>query len=354
MTDKQPIYTNISISKLEGSLIEISANISAEHFDNFRSKALKKLGESTKLDGFRPGHIPEKILTDRLGEGIILEEAAEIALSEAYPVIVQNENLQVIGRPQITLTKLAKDNPLGFKIKTAIVPPITLPDYKTVAKEILLIEEKVEVTDKEIDAVIIDIQKTRAAAGKKQKIEGAVGKIDEKNLPPLTDASVKDFGDFKNIEEFRKRLRENMLKEKEMKAREKKRVAMSEELIKKTTVELPKILVESELDKMNAQLKADIKRRDMEYEDYLKQINKTEKQLRTEWEGAAVKRATLQLILNKIAEEENITPDEYIVEEQVKHIMERHKDAKQENIHIYVETLMINEMVFGVLEKQKK
>ena len=40
------------------------------------------------------------------------------------------------ARPKSTI-KLARKNPLGFRIKTAIMPEIKLPEYKNIAKESL-------------------------------------------------------------------------------------------------------------------------------------------------------------------------------------------------------------------------
>ena len=44
--------------------------------------------------------------------------------------MIENEKLDVISRPVVSITKLARKNPLGFKIKTAVLPVIKLPDYK--------------------------------------------------------------------------------------------------------------------------------------------------------------------------------------------------------------------------------
>jgi hypothetical protein len=52
---------------------------------------------------------------------------AELALSEHYPKIIEQEKIDAISRPEIAITKLARKNPLGFKIKTAVLPEIKLP-----------------------------------------------------------------------------------------------------------------------------------------------------------------------------------------------------------------------------------
>ena len=80
--------------------------------------------------------------------------------------ILENEKLDVISRPEISITKLARNNPLGFKIKTALLPEIKLPKYKEISKktisEITAAEKNIEVTEKEIEDTIMDIRKSRA------------------------------------------------------------------------------------------------------------------------------------------------------------------------------------------------
>ena len=368
MTNTKIAYYSLSINNLEQSEIEITALISAEDLARFRTSALKKFGEKTKLDGFRPGHIPEKVLIDRVGEQVILEEAAQMALADVYPAIVKDKNLDVIGRPEVTITKLAPGNPLGFKIKTAVLPTFELPDYKIEAQKVLSKEEKIEVTDKEIDEIILDIRKTRAKSEQKKKNENATPILDAKGnpisteinkkdtdneLPELNDDTIKTFGDFKSVSDFRDRIKENLGKEKEVRAKEKKRVEVGEALIKKTNVELPKVLIESELHKMFSQFKDDIARMGLDYGQYLKKIDKTEEKLREEWKEVAGKKAKLQLILNKIAEAESITPDSEEVEREVAHLLEHYKDADKNRVRIYVETLMTNEKVFAYMEKKK-
>ena len=58
-----------------------------------------------------------------------------MALSEYYPKILEENKIDAISRPEISITKLARKNPLGFKIKTATMPEMKLPDYKQIAKK---------------------------------------------------------------------------------------------------------------------------------------------------------------------------------------------------------------------------
>src|SRR5690242_2210348 len=145
------MYENISIKKLPDSKIEITGSIKADVFDSFKERALKNINKSIKIDGFREGNIPEKVLTSKVGEKTVLEEMMELALSEAYPMIVTEHALDPIGHPEIQIKKIAMSNPLEFVITTAVVPDVTLGDYKKAAKEVMAkkIEDPI-VTEKEI------------------------------------------------------------------------------------------------------------------------------------------------------------------------------------------------------------
>lgn len=273
-----------------------------------------------------------------------------MALGEAYPQMIQEKNLRTIGRPDITIIKLASGNPFAFKIKTVIMPEVKLPKYKEIADKEMAKKEKVEVTDKEIDDVILEIRKTRAKVDE-QKAEGEeVKEIKDEDLPELTDDFVKTLGEFKDVEDFKSRIKENMMKEKETHAKEKKRIAVSEKIIEGSTISMPEILVTSELEKMSAQFKDDVAHMGLEFDEYLKKIEKTEEQLHKEWRDTAEKRAKMQLILNKISVEEKLTADPTEVEAQVKHTLEHYKDADPERVKIYIESLLINEKVFAFLE----
>ena len=61
----------------------------------------------------------------------------------------------------------------------------------------------------------------------------------------------------------------------------------------------------------------------------------------------------MQLVLNQIAIEEKIKPEEDQVKKEVEHLLEHYKDAPEERIKIYVETMLTNEKVFEFLEGKK-
>jgi len=167
---KEKIYGNAVIKRLPQSEIEITADMPATVFDVYRQAALKNINESITIDGFRKGNVPEKVLLAKVGEKTVLEEMAELALSDAYPAIVIDHTLDPVGRPEISITKMAVGNPLEFKIRTAIMPEVKLGDYKKIAKEAFALksetnkkdgtDEKSAVSEKEIDEALAHFKKS--------------------------------------------------------------------------------------------------------------------------------------------------------------------------------------------------
>lgn len=357
MNKSEAICSNIEIQMhTEISEVELKGEISKDVTLRYRKKALSKIGENITIPGFRKGHVPENVLVRNVGEKTILEETAELVLSDLYPTLVKEHKLTVIGRPEISITKLAPDNPIGFTIRTAVIPNITLPDYKVIATEIIDSQKptSTEVDDKDIEETILRIRKQFTTTSNNViKNNNGTNKDNEEPLPELTDEFVKKIGSFKNVSDFRKKLKENMEHEKKNRVKGKIRVGIGNAIIEKSHIPLPKILVESELDKMLAQFKDDIKKMGLTFDEYLTKIKKTAEDLRVEWKTDAEKRAKLQLILNTIAKKENLTASQEAVEKEVNHLLSHFKDADRKRVAIYAETILINEQVFQFLEQQK-
>ncbi|MEI6843306.1 MAG: trigger factor [bacterium] len=351
-------YTNIVVNSLPDREVEIIGEITAEKMSLTREKALKKIKEDIEIDGFRKGNAPDALVAQKVGEMRLLEEAAEIALSEEYPQILEEHNIDAIGRPEITITKLAIGNPLEFKVKTFLVPDIKLGDYKKSAKEENAKEKKIpEVTDAEVEDVIKNVrqniahQKMHEQNGLDEHTHNH-GEIKDEDLPAVDDEFAKMLG-FKDVAEMNAKIKENIGKEKEIKEKDKVRVAILENIIGNSKIDLPKIIVDGEMDKMLAQFKDDIARSGVSYEEYLKHIKKTEDDLRKEWSETAVKRAKSQVTLNEIAKAEHISPAENEVKKEMENILAHYKDADRFRVRMYVETFMTNELVFKFLENQK-
>ncbi len=348
--------TKVDIKKLENSEIEIVGEIPTDIFNKNREQAIRNLGQNVELQGFRKGHVPEKVLEKHVGEHAILEEMAEITIGKEYKNIIIDNKLDPISKPEVAITKMAMGNPLGFKIKVTVMPEVTLGDYRKAAINAHSKEVKVVVDDKDIENTIEEIRKMHAVNSSQQKDAEGKGDKEQKEpkLPEFNDEFVKTLGDFKNVADFKKKLGENIKLEKERKEVDKIRIEMMEDIISDAKITIPRIIVEAELNKMLAQFKTDVEKMGMKFEDYLKSSKKNEEEIRKDFEKEAEKKAKIQLALNKIAVEEKLTVDHEEIHKQVDILAKQYPEASKEQLHVYVESTLTNQKTLEFLENQKK
>ncbi|MEX0934724.1 MAG: trigger factor [Candidatus Paceibacterota bacterium] len=345
----------------DGADIEITATIPWSDVESHRKGVIDHFRKNLDLKGFRKGNAPDDAVKKEVGSDRILHEMAERALQNAYPKIVSEEKLTTIGRPHISITKLAESNPLEFKAETALMPEVDLPDYKSIAEKIMAEEIEAEITDKDVEGAVNQIRTQWAKSEKLKKTQGEGEDVDPSSitvtpeeLPELTDEFVNELGNFENVEDFKSKLKENLGEEKRMKETEKKRAELLDAIREEAEMNIPSIVIESELEKMMQEFQGNVERAGFKLEEYLEQTEKSMDDLRNEWRADARKRAETQLVLNKIAMEENIKPDEKRVQEEVGRIMKMYDDANEERARIYVKSILTNEAVLKWLEGGEK
>lgn len=358
------MFSNVEIKKLGDTEVEISAEIPAETFDSYRASAVRHLAEEVSIDGFRKGRVPESVLVQKVGEGAILHETAEAALRDVYPEILREHAVRAIGAPEITLTKLARGNQLGFRVKTAVMPEVVLPDYKKIARDALAAaDEIISVTDEEVEKVVTELRKNLAIHNANTEVTDEITKERENTkkieakealVPELTDEFVKKLGNFATVDDFRAMIKENLREEKGLQQKEKKRVAVIDGLLTHAAFSVPALLIDAEKERMLAQFKGQIAQMGAKPEEYFARIKKTEEEVKKEWSETAKKKVRTQIILDEIALKESLSLDEKAVAEETERLMERYKDAdpaRTKAYIAYIEGILTNEAVFTFLEK---
>lgn len=349
-------YTIISIQKLPQSEQEIKISIEPKVLDEAFEATILEKAKEIELPGFRKGKVPRDVLLAQFGEMSFLDDAAEKALGEVYSEIITETKIQPIGSPKVTVTKLAKGNPFECTLIIAVIPDIKLPSYKKIAKEIMSQSSDIEISQKDIDDVILEVRKHHAHMELHKNgtfKDHNHQEIKEDELPELTDDTVKQFGDFKNIDDMREKISENLKMEKTTQLKDKRRMDVIEKISEETIIEIPKILIENELDMMIAQFEGDISRAGMTLDSYLQSVNKKIEDIRNEWKETAEKKAKAQLIISKIAVEEKIIADSEKVRTETEKLLTIYPGSDPVRARSYVAMMLTNERVFELFESQK-
>lgn len=343
-------YKILEKSDAKNSVFILTVEIEKDFVSSFREDTISDLKKDIEIDGFRKGNAPDSKVAEISGELKIWEKNTYKAINTIVPVILQEQEMNTITMPNISITKLAPNTNPEIKIELTLMPEIKLADYKKIASEIAKPkQEDLEATDKEVDDYTNYIRENRAHA----KHNHAPGeKCDhDHELPELNDEFVKTLGDFKSVDDFKKQMKENLSKDKEMQANQKRRIQIMEKIISDSNIEMPDVLIEEEQERMLHEFKAKVESFKMNFEDYLKEIKKTEEELKKEWRADAEKRSKMNLVLPKIAREENIKADEKTVEEEVKKLKQHHPDLDDNMAKVYVTNVLTNQKVFDYLDQ---
>jgi trigger factor len=141
--------------------------------------------------------------------------------------------------------------------------------------------------------------------------------------------------------------------EKEMRAKEKLRLKIIDEIQKSAKFELSPVLVESELQKMLAELEDQITSMGLKFEDYLTHLKKTREDLKKDWQKDAEKRVGFGLILDALAKAESIEIPSEELDKEVDYLSARYADADPSRLRSYANTVLTHEKTFETLEKMK-
>ena len=200
--------------------------------------------------------------------------------------------------------------------------------------------------EKDIVIKVSENSKDKELAGKDISYKIKVLEIKEKELPKIDDDFAKNFGNYKDLNEFKKSIKENLKNRAENISKNNYESELINKVEEVCEVKVPEVLVDREVNYMIKTLEEDLKTKNISLEDYLKSIKADESKLKKEYKSVAEKRVKKELILDKIAKDQKIEATD---EELKKKIEEIAKDVKQDPIKVEA-TFKKNNNIDGLKE----
>lgn len=151
----------LDIKKLPQSEVEMLFELDPKEWGEFVFEAGKEFGREVKIDGFRPGQAPQKLVEQKVGTGRILERAADLAVRRSFIEAVKEHDLEPIAPPQVQVLKIAIDNPFEFKTKIVVSPEVKLGDYFKIARTRGKSGQEAKVALEEVEKSLTWLQKSR-------------------------------------------------------------------------------------------------------------------------------------------------------------------------------------------------
>ena len=170
------------VETLSPTRVRLSVEIPFDELQPNVDSAYKKIAAQVTIPGFRKGKVPARIIDQRVGRGAVLDEAVNEALPKAYGDAVTENELKVLGQPDVEVGEFSDGVALTFTAEVDVRPEIELPDFASLEVEV----DVAEVTEDDIDA---ELQQLRERFATLKPVDRGAAKGD---MLSLTLASVKD------------------------------------------------------------------------------------------------------------------------------------------------------------------
>lgn len=161
----------------ENNIAKFEFDVKYDDFEKAINKVYNRNKKRYRLDGFRAGHVPRRVLEKMYGPEIFYDEAIQLVFPEPYEKAIEELELEPIDQPNVDLDDIEKGKDITFKVDVETKPHPVLGDYDNIIIE----EVEAEVTDADIENEL-----------KKQQEENA-------RLIPVEDREAKE-GDTVNID----------------------------------------------------------------------------------------------------------------------------------------------------------
>ncbi len=135
------------VTTLSPTRVRLDIEVPFAELDSHIAEAYKAISKQVNIPGFRKGKIPNTLIDQRFGRAYVLEEAINKSIPVFYAQAARENEVRVVGRPDVDLTELNEGNFIKFTVEVDVRPEIVLPDF---AKLEVSVDDAV-VTDAEID-----------------------------------------------------------------------------------------------------------------------------------------------------------------------------------------------------------
>ena len=144
---------SVEVKKLENSKVTMEFKVSKEDFNKALDEAFAKNAKHFKIPGFRNGKVPRNVIEKTYGEGVLFDEAFNIAAEKEYEEAIKANDLFVVSRPEVDIKEIGKDKDLEFTISVYVKPEVEVKDYKGIEIEKVSEEVTEEDLNKELEMI---------------------------------------------------------------------------------------------------------------------------------------------------------------------------------------------------------
>ena len=374
-----------AVETLSPTRVRLTVEVPFDELKPELDSAYRKIGAQVKVQGFRPGKVPQRILDQRVGRAVVLEEAVQEAVPRLYGEAVEQAGINPVAPPQVEVTGLEDGQQLAFTAEVDIRPEVTLPAYDSLSVTV----DTVEVTETEVDeqldslrerfATMVPVDRPAAdgdvltldlvatidgeevpggtatglsyelgsgemlegidealagatagearsfstalvagdLAGQTADVAVTVQAVNERELPEIDDTWASDVAGFGSTAELREDVRTRLDRAQHLQQGVDARDKVLEALLAGIDVPLPETVVAAEVEWRRRATADQLTRGGLTMEGYLESEGKTAEEFETELTDGAAEAVKAQLVLDAVADAEQLGVSDAELSDQV-------------------------------------
>jgi trigger factor len=165
----------VSVETTSGLERQMTVTVPAERIDQDVNKMVMQQARTRRMDGFRPGKVPPKVIKRMFGDAIRYDVLNRV-VQESFYKAVQQEQLKPAGGPSIDLKNDKEGEDLQFVATFEVYPQVELADFSSVEIE----KQTAQIKDEDLDQMIETLRKQQASWAEVERAaeEGDRVKID--------------------------------------------------------------------------------------------------------------------------------------------------------------------------------
>ena len=141
---------SLQVEKLEKNMAKLTIEVSPEELEGALQHAYLKNRKQITIPGFRKGKVPRQIIEKMYGPSFFYEDAVNELIPSAYEKAVDECELELVSRPEVSIVQIEKGKPFIFTAEVAVKPEVELGQYKGIEVE----KQDTAATDEEVDKEI--------------------------------------------------------------------------------------------------------------------------------------------------------------------------------------------------------
>lgn len=339
-----------NIIKQPKAQVEVQIIVPWTDIQNTWNQTLSRMAAELELPGFRKGQVPLPMAEQSLGKKLE-DEVLKVVMPNALIEALNGTNIVPIDYPGYQVVSFQKGGELRFVARITERPTISVGNYKSIQVPKPQIKP---VPEEEVDKVIDELyrrwkvrnpqnqptaatsQPTENAAAQNNGPAGSMSFNQQQQAAPAqqtpnpdapNDTFAQGLG-AANLADLKTKIKQDLENEARYNAELDYEEAILQEVEKITTVDIPDILIQDELNRMLVSLQRSVTERGLLLDEYLKSQNKTVEQLKNEWKPQAEKNVRMELGLSEVARLEGVNISDEELQSEIDKIQDQRVKAQ--------------------------